>query len=157
MFKINNNYASLTPDSILPTIENDEFFKNKALRVTENTLVFCTILYLHYYYFKNKNGENANDETNPFQRIGTDLIIRILARDNYKDILQRLIELEIVEIDHSYLASQFSKGYRLNDKLLGQQPIARKLKYKWLTLIFWGLGIKFLDSKEKKFGISNPS
>ncbi|MGA2297012.1 MAG: hypothetical protein ABSG15_05635 [FCB group bacterium] len=146
MYKVNNNYGTLTPESILLSLANDEFFKNKNLKITENALVFCTMLYLHYYYFKDKNGNNEHDEKNQFQRIGTDLIIKILTRDYYKDILQRLVELDIIEVNNSYLSSKFSKGYRLHDRFLKEKPVARQIRYDSVKKKFESLN-KYFESR----------
>lgn len=129
MFQVNNKISTLTPEGIYPLIKNDAFFASRNPKIIENTLLFCTLLYLHYFYYKDKNGENKNDEENPFQGISSDLLIKILSRDNYKDILQRLEHLQIIEINNSYLAGYLPKSYRLNDKFTKQKPIVRKLRY----------------------------
>jgi hypothetical protein len=127
MFKVNGNYSTLTPEGILSVLKNDVWFQQMTPKILENALLFCTIIYLHYYYHKDRPAEN--DEKNPFQRIGTDLIIKILARDNYKEILQRLVYLGVIEINDSYLPDKYTKSYRLNERFADQKPVARKIKY----------------------------
>jgi hypothetical protein len=129
MFKVNDNYSTLTPEGILPILESDEWFRKLTPKITENALLFCTILYLHQYYYKEKNGDNKKDEKNPFQKIGIDLIMKLLARDYYKEILNRLVELDIIEINDSYKTGVYSKSYRLVESFLKQKPIARKIRY----------------------------
>ncbi len=156
MLRINDNYATVTPYGILPILEMDEFFNNKMPKIAENALVFCTMLYLHYYYFKDKNGENKNDKKNPYQRIGTDIVIKILARDYYKEILQRLEELGIIEINNAYLAGIFSKSYRLNERFLKQKPIARNLRSKDVIRKFENLNQYFESRYQKGYDYLNP-
>lgn len=129
MYKVNSNFSTLTSEGILPILQNDTWFQKLSPKITENALIFCTLVYLHYYYFKDKNGDDKNDKKNPFQRIGTDLIIKILARDYYKEILQRLTELDIIDVNNSYCTGLYSKSYRLNDKFLKQKPVARIIRY----------------------------
>jgi len=42
MFKLNDNYSTLTPEGILPILEKNKFFKNKT-KIIENTLLFMQI------------------------------------------------------------------------------------------------------------------
>lgn len=156
MLKINDNYATITPEGILPLLKKDEFFKSKRANVIENVLVFCTVLYLHYYYFKEKNGENKNDKMNPFQRIGIDLVIKILARDYYKEILQRLVEIGIIEINNSYLAGKFTKSYRINDRFVIQKPKVRKIKSKAVIAKFENLNQYFLSRYDNYYDYLKP-
>lgn len=128
MFEVNNVRATLTPEGVLIALQNDTYFSSKNRKIIENTLVYITILTLHTYYLK-KTWENDRSEQNPFQCISSDLLIRIMTRDMYNEILERLIALGIVEVDNSYLVAQFTKSYRLTEHYYNQPFVARRIQY----------------------------
>lgn len=123
MYLVKSSYATLTPEGILPILENDEFFKSRHNKITERALVFCTVLNLHHFYYKDKGTER-----NPFQQISTDLVIKILARDNYKEILARLEELGIIQVYNSYRARNYPKSYRITQFYYKQKNVARRIQ-----------------------------
>lgn len=128
MFRVNSTTSTLTPEGVLPLLRTDSLFMGKHEKITENTLVFITILALHQYYYKDKIAWDEKEEGNPFQCISKTLICKILTCRNYKHILQRLVELNIIEIDDSYLAKQYSKSYRLKKRFFNQNLIARQIR-----------------------------
>lgn len=121
MYKRNDEFATLTPECIYPTITTDLVLGQSELFV-EKALIFCTLLYNRWWDIR-------KDEGNVFQKISTDFLIALLTRDYYKVIINRLVELNIVECHKSYMTGVFSMGYRLSDEVLHEHPIARKLKY----------------------------
>lgn len=125
MFRINESTCTLTPAGVYPILKNDTFF-GKRRKVTENTLVFLTMLSLRLNDRRDKAWAETDEE---FQEISTELIIKILARDNYRSILSRLVELDIIEINPSYLANQFCKGYRIHPRFAHVELVARQIKY----------------------------
>jgi hypothetical protein len=130
MFKVNNTLSSLTPEGIYDKIKNDEYFSSKSTKITENALLFCTLLYLRFYYKKENSLISKDSDNNPFQGININIIIKILARDNYKEILQRLVELEIIEINNSYCTGLYPKSYRIHKNYIFNKPLARKIRNK---------------------------
>lgn len=130
MFTIKNNLSTLTPEGILPTLRECEFFQNKNNKTIERVLVFCTILYIHYYYYKDKIDSSKKNKANPFQQISTELIITILTRDNYVEIIEQLKLCGIIEVNNSYSAGCFPKSYRISDKFFQQRALARRIENK---------------------------
>lgn len=128
MFAVNNVSATLTPEGVLKALQNDPYFSSKNRKIIENTLVFITILTLHTYYHK-KLWENDPNERNPYQGISSELLTRIFTRDMYNEILERLVALGIVEINHSYLVANFTKSYRLTETYYNQPFVARRIQY----------------------------
>lgn len=128
MFKVNNISATITPEGIYPILKNDAYF-GKHRKITENTLLFLTILTLR---LNDKKDKFLNERSDGFQEISTTLIIKLLSRDNYLTILNRLTELKIIAIDPKYLVNQLCKSYRITDKFALDKLVARKIKYPYV-------------------------
>lgn len=126
MLSINGSATTLTPEGIYPLLKSDEFFEQRGDKIIENVLVFLTILSLRLADRKDKGW---SDEDGDYQEISTSLIIKVLARDNYKVILQRLEELNIIQVNRSYSTGQYCKGYRLSARYANRKLIARHIEY----------------------------
>jgi hypothetical protein len=119
MYKRNENYSTLTPEIILDKLDSvPEFSIYSVLR--EKALLFATMLYNRWWDVRKEDG-------NVFQRISSELLITLLSRDDYKLVINTLVDLDIIEIDNSYSVGKCPKGYRFKDYILQSKPIARKL------------------------------
>jgi hypothetical protein len=120
MFRINECSSTLTPEGILPILLSDDMFATSIVRL-ENTLLFLTVLFLRVFDFK------KNYKTTDEVRINSDLLIHIMGRDYYKDIIHKLVELEIIECRNSYVTGLLPKSYKLKEVFLDQKPVARRI------------------------------
>jgi len=133
MYRTSNSYKTYTPIAILPILQGLEPFSRSSIKL-ENALLFISNLYLRSFYyvkqFRNSSKIESINEMNGFMPINSDVIIAILGRDYYKDILLQLAELGIIEINNSYCTGALSKRYKLSDEYFIQKPIARELQNK---------------------------
>lgn len=127
MFTVNNTPSSLTPEGILIRLNESSFFKGNRV-MTENALFFLTNLYFRTIRNYDHNEDEINDRNNEFQNIGSDLLISMMSRYNYKSILNELVSLGIIEINHSYTTGVSNKGFKLNPEFLSQPSKARRFQ-----------------------------
>jgi hypothetical protein len=114
-------FMTVTPEGIKPKLETHPLFKKNSAAL-EKALLFCSYLYVRASHFNN------SDEENPFQSIRNDKV-RLLLGDKFVDYKAALIELEIIEVDESYVNGDYSMGYRLTDKFINQKEKYRGIKY----------------------------
>ena len=128
MFKINNQCATLTPEGVLPVLLSSSSFK--LITKLESTLLFITLVYLKMHY------KSSNLDENQYQPISSNILMNILTTKTYKKIIIELVSLGIIESDRNYIRSESSIGYRLTDKYVSQNAIARTIRTKTVQIKF---------------------
>ncbi len=122
MFRENTNFAAIVPNGIIEILKEDRAFKNPKL--LENALLFITHLKLHNQIYKD------TEERNPAIGYHSDLLRAIFSSDYFISLVNRLIELCIVEKTGYYSPGSRSYQYKLSDKYFFEKSTIYRYKYK---------------------------
>lgn len=143
LYCVNDALATLTPNGILPILENDQYFAQSPIQL-EKALIFLTILNLRALNLIKEQDEEL------WCPLHSELIKKILVSNSASEIIGKLKELEIIEVNDHYYNGLFTKKYKITDKFVLNESKARRLKeYNAIQKIF-NIEAYFLNKYKNK-------